>query len=114
MMNISVDINEAAYVDGASPLQRFIYITLPMIWDSFKICIILCASGTMKIYDHLVALTNGGPGRSSESMAMYCYEYTFRYGNFGMGAAIAVAILVFAFAIAGTLQFVMTRRKIYE
>lgn len=111
---IPEEIFESAELDGCTGFKKSIYITLPMIWDSFKICIILCASGTMKIYDHLVALTNGGPGRSSESMAMYCYEYTFRYGNFGMGAAIAVAILVFAFAIAGTLQFVMTRRKIYE
>lgn len=82
-----------------------------MIWNSLKVCIILCAGGTMKIYDHLVALTNGGPGRASESLAMYCYEFTFRFGNFGMGAAIAVAILVFALLISGVIQLLMGRRE---
>lgn len=108
---IPQEVFESAELDGCTGFKKSIYITLPMIWDSFKICVILCASGTMKTYDHLVALTSGGPGRSSESMAMLCYEYTFRYGNFGMGAAIAVAILVFSLGIAGILQLVMSRRK---
>ena len=105
---IPQEVFECAEIDGATGIKKSIYITLPMIWDTFKICIILCASGTMKIYDHLVALTNGGPGRASESLAMYCYEYTFRFGNFGMGAAIAVTILVFAVAISLLVQIVMS------
>ncbi len=58
----------------------------------------------MKIYDHLVALTKGGPGRATESLAMYAYEYTFRFGNFGMGSAIAVTIPVFALVIMGLIS----------
>ena len=108
---IPQDIFECAEIDGATGFKKSIYITLPMIWNSLKVCIILCAGGTMKIYDHLVALTNGGPGRASESLAMYCYEFTFRFGNFGMGAAIAVAILVFALLISGSIQLLMGRRK---
>ncbi|MDO5573559.1 MAG: sugar ABC transporter permease [bacterium] len=104
---IPQEVFECAEIDGCTGLKKSIYITLPMIWDTLKICIILCAAGTMKIYDHLVALTNGGPGRATESLAMYCYEYTFKFGNFGMGAAIAVTILVFAFGIAGIIQLVM-------
>ena len=108
---IPQDIFECAEIDGATGFKKSIYITLPMIWNSLKVCIILCAGGTMKIYDHLVALTNGGPGRASESLAMYCYEFTFRFGNFGMGAAIAVAILVFALLISGVIQLLMGRRE---
>ena len=108
---IPQEVFECAELDGCTGFKKSIYITLPMIWDSFKICVILCASGTMKIYDHLVALTNGGPGRASESLAMYCYEYTFRFGNFGMGAAIAVAILVLSLGIAGIIQLIMGRKK---
>lgn len=108
---IPQEVFECAEIDGATGFKKSIYITLPMIWDNLKICIILCAGGTMKIYDHLVALTNGGPGRASESLAMYCYEYTFRFGNFGMGAAIAVVILVLALLISGIVQLVMGGRK---
>ncbi len=108
---IPQEIFECSEIDGATGVKQSYYITLPMVWDTLKVCIILCAGGTMKIYDHLVALTNGGPGRATESMAMYCYEYTFRFGNFGMGSAIAVAILVFALGISGIVQFLMGRRK---
>ncbi|PXV93393.1 carbohydrate ABC transporter membrane protein 1 (CUT1 family) [Lachnotalea glycerini] len=108
---IPQEVFECAEIDGCTGYKKSIYITLPMIWDTLKICIILCASGTMKIYDHLVALTNGGPGRATESLAMYCYEYTFKFGNFGMGAAIAVTILIFAFTIAGIIQLVMGGKK---
>lgn len=108
---IPQEIFECAEIDGATGFKKSVYITLPMIWDTLKVCIILCAGGTMKIYDHLVALTNGGPGRATESLAMYCYEYTFKFGNFGMGSAIAVAILVLALAISGIVQLLMGRRK---
>ena len=108
---IPKEVFECAEIDGATGFKKSIYITLPMIWDTLKICIILCASGTMKIYDHLVALTNGGPGRATESLAMYCYEYTFKFGNFGMGAAIAVTILIFAIGITLLVQLFMGRRK---
>lgn len=108
---IPQEIFECAEIDGATGFKKSIYITLPMVWDTLKVCIILCAGGTMKIYDHLVALTNGGPGRATESLAMYCYEYTFKFGNFGMGSAIAVTILVLALAISGVIQLLMGRRK---
>jgi raffinose/stachyose/melibiose transport system permease protein len=108
---IPQEVFECAEIDGATGFKKSIYITLPMIWDTLKICVILCAGGTMKIYDHLVALTNGGPGRATESLAMYCYEYTFKFGNFGMGSAIAVTILIFALLISGLVQLLMGRRK---
>jgi raffinose/stachyose/melibiose transport system permease protein len=107
---IPQEVFECAEIDGATGFKKSIYITLPMIWDTLKICVILCAGGTMKIYDHLVALTNGGPGRATESLAMYCYEYTFKFGNFGMGSAIAVSILIFALLISGVIQLLMGRR----
>lgn len=105
--SIPQEVYECAELDGATGIKKSIYITLPMIWDSLKVCIILCAGGTMKIYDQLVALTNGGPGRATESLAMYCYEYTFKFGNFGMGSAIAVVILIFALLISGVVQLIM-------
>lgn len=108
---IPQEVFECAEIDGATGVKKSIYITLPMVWDTLKICIILCAGGTMKIYDHLVALTNGGPGRATESLAMYSYEYTFKFGNFGMGATIAVSILILALLISAMVQILMGRRN---
>lgn len=106
------EVYECAEIDGATGVKKSRYITLPLIWDTFKICIILCASGTMKIYDHLVALTNGGPGKASSSLALYCYDYTFKFGNFGVGAAIAVSILIFAVGISLVIQLIMGRKSV--
>ncbi|HOO27016.1 MAG TPA: sugar ABC transporter permease [Lachnospiraceae bacterium] len=108
---IPTEVFECAEIDGATGLKKSLYITLPLIWDTLKICIILCASGTMKIYDHLVALTNGGPGKASSSLALYCYDYTFKFGNFGMGAAIAVVILLLAVGISLLVQLLMGRKE---
>lgn len=109
---IPQEIYECAEIDGATGLKKSIYITLPMIWDTFKVCIILCASGTMKIYDHIVVMTNGGPGKASSSLATYCYDYTFKFGNFGVGAAIAVSILIFAVGLSMIIQLIMGRKKV--
>lgn len=95
------EIYESTQLDGANGFQQALHITLPLIKDSIFLCVILCAGSTMKIYDHLVALTNGGPGRASESLAMYAYDYTFKFGNFGIGSAIAVTIPILAMLIIG-------------
>lgn len=95
------EIYESTELDGANGVQQAVHITLPLIKDSVFLCVILCAGSTMKIYDHLVALTNGGPGRASESLAMYAYDYTFKFGNFGIGSAIAFTIPVMAMLMIG-------------
>ena len=82
-------------------------ITLPMIWDTLKVAIILCASGTMKIYDHIYIMTNGGPGRSSSVLALYCFKTTFENSNFGYGATISVMLLVFSLLISWLIQLLM-------
>lgn len=84
---------------------------MPLIWNTFKIVVILVASGTIKIYDHIVALTNGGPGYYSMSMAMYAYKNTFTFFKYGYGAAISVMILVIAGGIGLLVQLLMGRRK---
>ena len=109
---IPQEVFECAEIDGATGIKKSFYITLPLIWDTLKICIILCASGTMKIYDHLVALTNGGPGKASSSLALYCYDYTFKFGNFGVGAAVAVSIMIFAVGISLIIQLLMGRKTV--
>lgn len=109
--SIPTEVYECAELDGADGVKRAVYITLPMIWDTLKIVIILVASGTMKIYDHIYVLTGGGPGRSSMSMAVYAYQNTFKFGNFGYGAAIAVVILIISLLIGLLVQVVMGGKK---
>ena len=109
MSAIDPSIYECAELDGANGFQRATRITLPLIWNTFKIVVILVASGTMKIYDHIIALTGGGPGRSSMSMAVYAYQNTFKFQKFGYGSAISIMILVIAGGIGLLVQMIMRR-----
>lgn len=111
MSAIDESIYECASLDGANGFQQAIHITMPLIWNTFKIVTILVASGTIKIYDHIVALTNGGPGYYSMSMAMYAYKNTFTFFKYGYGSAISVMILVVAGIIGVGVQLLMGRKK---
>ena len=104
---VPTEVYECAEIDGANWYQRSVKITLPMIWDTLKVAIILCASGTMKIYDHIYIMTNGGPGRSSSVLALYCFKTTFENSNFGYGATISVMLLVFSLLISWLIQLLM-------
>lgn len=104
---IPQEIFEMAEIDGASGFKKSIYITLPMIKNTLKVSIILCFSGAMKVYDHIYIMTNGGPGKSSATMALYCYQTTFDFGRFGLGAAVAVMLLIFSLMASGIIQLML-------
>ena len=91
---IPEEILECASLDGCSDFQRSIHITLPMIYDTFKVAVMICVSGTMKIFDHILVLTNGGPGKSSQVLALYSYKISFDRMKLSYGATISIGILV--------------------
>ena len=92
--SIPEEILECAGLDGCNDFQRSIHITLPMIYDTFKVAVMICVSGTMKIFDHILVLTNGGPGKSSQVLALYAYKISFDRMKLSYGAAISMGILV--------------------
>jgi raffinose/stachyose/melibiose transport system permease protein len=92
--SIPEEILECAGLDGCSDFQRSIRITLPMIYDTFKVAVMICVSGTMKIFDHILVLTNGGPGKSSQVLALYSYKISFDRMKLSYGATISMGILV--------------------
>jgi raffinose/stachyose/melibiose transport system permease protein len=92
--SIPGEILECAGLDGCNDFQRSIHITLPMIYDTFKVAVMVCVSGTMKIFDHILVLTNGGPGKSSQVLALYSYKISFDRMKLSYGATISIGILV--------------------
>ena len=83
-----------AEIDGASGFKRDIYITLPLIKNTLIVCVTLCIAGNMKIFDHIYAMTGGGPGTSSSVMAMYAYKTSFMSYKMGYGSAMSIIILI--------------------
>ena len=96
---IDTSIFEMAEIDGANVFQRALYITLPMLKNVFAVCVILCFSGSMKSFDHVITMTAGGPGNASNLIALYAYQSSFLHYKLGYGAALSVAILFISLTI---------------
>lgn len=95
--SIPGDLEEAAIVDGASPLQVLKNVIIPMIMPSITQCLFIAINWTMLLYDTNISLTDGNPYRSSEGVTMNIYATAYRSNQIGYGAAkscIFIAIIV--------------------
>lgn len=111
LAGLSSEPYESAKVDGATPVQIFFRITLPMITPTILTAIILRAVDALKTYDIIYAMTGGGPGYSSETLNILAYKYSFEYFNLGQASSILVFLffLVLLFSLG-----VMKLRKRFE
>jgi len=94
LRGIDEDIWKAARVDGIGTVKTYLRVIIPMMRPVFVTALVLIASGIIKLYDLVVALTNGGPGLSSEVPAKYVINYMFRAQNLGQGFAASTMMLV--------------------
>src|SRR5438046_3622021 len=99
---------EAALVDGASVLQRFRYLTLPMMLPTLMVAAMLRVMDLLKLIDIVYVMTGGGPGHLSETVNLYNYLAALSYDKIGYGSAIA--LVLFAIVIACTLVLIRLRR----
>lgn len=94
LRGIDEDIWRAARVDGIGTVKTYIYIIIPMMRPVFITALVLIAAGIIKIYDLVVAQTDGGPGIASEVPAKYVMDYMFGAQNLGQGFAASTMMLV--------------------
>ena len=95
LQNIDEGIYESAILDGASRLQIFTKITIPLIKPTLILLMIMTVNGTIQLYDESVNLTGGGPANTTLSISHYIYNLSFQYTpNFGYSTAIYFVIFV--------------------
>ncbi|WP_332694433.1 carbohydrate ABC transporter permease [Halalkalibacter lacteus] len=94
LATIPREIYEASDIDGANRVQKLIFITIPMLNETFKINVILIITFCFKIFETVLQLTNGGPNHLSEVLVTYMYNVTFISGEYGYGMAVAVVTLL--------------------
>ncbi|MGP9805397.1 carbohydrate ABC transporter permease [Paracoccus sp. NSM] len=99
LRGIDDDIWKAARVDGIPAWNTYLRVVIPMMRPVFATCIVLISAGIIKLYDLVVALTNGGPGIASEVPAKYVYDYMFANQNLGQGFAASTMMLATVLAI---------------
>ena len=95
LQNIDYSIYEAARIDGASPIQQFIHLTIPLLKPTILLTAIMSTSGTLQRFDESVNLTAGGPGKATMTLTHYIYNISFvETPKFNYAAALSVFILV--------------------
>ena len=97
---IPQDLYEAAALDGAGPVARFRYITLPALRSTLLAVACLVTIYSMRAFDMIFALTQGGPLDSSNVLPLLSYQFSFQQFKFGIGAAVGTFAVVFVFAVA--------------
>jgi raffinose/stachyose/melibiose transport system permease protein len=110
LQNIPGDIHDAARIDGATGVRKLVSVTLPMIWGTIQVAIILCISGSLKSFDLVYVMTKGGPAHATELLATYMYNSTFSSYRYGFGSAISTSIVLISLLFIGTMQLLMSRR----
>jgi len=91
---------EAADIDGASRIQKFRYLTLPLIRTALATASLFMLIDTLKQFPLIYVLTGGGPLRASETLYIYGYNLAFRFFDIGYGSAVLVALLALVLAVS--------------
>jgi multiple sugar transport system permease protein len=109
LQTIPKSLYEAAEVDGASKWQQFWEITLPMLKPAIIVALLFRTITAIQTFDSPKAMTDGGPGNATETLAMYIHKTTIDSLDFGYGSTLAVLMFV-ASAILTSIYLRHTRR----
>ena len=90
---------EAARIDGASAVQVFRYITLPLLRPSIAVALIFRTMDSLKTFDTIYVMTEGGPNNASEILNLYTFQTGFKYFHMGYASALAVILVLFVFTV---------------
>lgn len=107
LQSISKDLHEAADIDGASGLQRFFYITLPLMCPSVKIIVVTGLIGGMKVFDIIYSMTSGGPGNATETVMTVMMKKGISDGFYSTGAAFGVCFFAIVLVISALVTKLM-------
>ncbi|MFF3003499.1 carbohydrate ABC transporter permease [Kitasatospora sp. NPDC057940] len=103
LQSIPRELYEAAMVDGAGPIRRFISVTVPALRPVLLFTVVLSTIGTLQLFDEPYVLTGGGPDNATLTVSMYLYQNGFRYYDFGYASAVAYALTLLV-TVLGAVQ----------
>lgn len=98
--NIDTSVYEAAIIDGATRWQYIKHIAIPLLGPIFKTACTMSLIGSLKYFDMIWNMTQGGPAGSTELMATYMYKLSFQQFNMGYGSTVAAGMFILITAIA--------------
>lgn len=108
LLSIPHTLYEAAKIDGANTIQKFFYITLPVIKPTSLMVIILATMQVFKVYPMMVTFTSGGPYNATRFIVQHIYEAAFMGNEIGYASAMSVVMLVIVTIFSG-INFILNR-----
>jgi multiple sugar transport system permease protein len=105
----STEIHESAQIDGASSVQRFRYVTLPLLRPALMVALLWRTIDTFRIFDVVFSLTAGGPAQTTETISLYIYRNGFQQFDLGYTAALSMIMIVILFVFAFALYRLIGR-----
>lgn len=112
LQSIPADLYEAASVAGANAMQKFRYITLPLLMPTMTVVLVLSLIRAVQVFDQVWVLTGGGPGTATLYVVQYIYQSAFQDRNYGIGAAASLVLAVVLLVL--TLIQLRMRRKEFQ
>jgi raffinose/stachyose/melibiose transport system permease protein len=102
IQKIPTELLEAAEIDGANRIQRFLKIVVPLVREMFFVVMVTTVSGAFLVFNDVYVLTRGGPGNSSTTLAVYMYDMAFTQDRMGYASTIAILMFVICVILALT------------
>jgi len=112
--SIPNEIFEAARIDGASNFQTHRFITIPLMAETYRICLIFVVTAGLNAFAYMQIMTNGGPGTATYTLTFLMYRSAFRIFEYGYGCAAAVVLVALCLGVTLTInRFVARERIVY-
>ncbi len=110
LRGVDEELWKAARIDGIPRWRVYVSIVLPMLGASVSTAFVLLFVMVVKVFDSVVAMTQGGPGTASEVPAKFIMDYLFGRANIGLASAASIVLLSTVLAIVAPLYYVRNRR----
>lgn len=111
MQGIPEEITEAAALDGAGSWKRFVHITWPLLRTPLVINLTLSLISSFKLFDQVMATTQGGPGYATQTLSTLLYFEAFQFNNFSSGIALGVIVFVLTAVISFSQMYLFRDRN---
>lgn len=103
---------EAAQIDGCGKLRAHMRITMPLMQETYKYCLIIAITGGLNAFATMNIMTGGGPGTETYTLTYLMYRSAFKIGNYGYGCAAAIMLVLQCLAVSVVINRVVARERI--
>ena len=111
LQTVPEDVYEAGDLDGATGWKKFRYLTFPLIIPFFTINMVLCVKNFLMVFDQIMAMTQGGPAQSTESISYLIYNNGMKDGSFGYQSANAVVFFIVIVVISVAQMSISSKKE---